>query len=397
MRFTGVVVATRVLNPVDFGAFAQALLLMGVPCTLRDLGISNALIAYDGTDRSYPRFHFQIIVCSSLVCAGLIFATSSLWTKFSSDVLATAPWLALLVIIEGLGITGVIAAQKSFRFKALAGVEICAVAGSLAVIILGAGRVNGLSLLLGARFTESLIRTGSVGILETWKHVGLVRNLEILRYYAGFARYGAPQALVENAIAQLDSFLLSTFSTVYQLGLYDRILQFSRIPLSLSINLIDKVALVSFSQHQHETQRLQQLLRIFAGISLGAATVVVLVVTFALPAVVTQMLGEEWMHRLLPLWWAALPLMLLRPLSWCLSIFMQGVGNIPALFRFMVFGLCATALGGIAFVPAFGAIGMLTALAFAHILLVTYQLLVIRGWFRSRIPAQPASADLPIR
>ncbi len=241
----------------------------------------------------------------------------------------------------------------------------------------------GLWLLLFARLTESGVRGLLVAILETWKHIGFVRERELTSYFLRFARYGAPQAVVENAVTQIDGWLLTTFSTVTQLGLYDRMQQFSRIPLSLSINLLDRVALVSFSQHQAEPVQLRRLLRWFAGLSLGGAIAAVIGLTLGLPWFLEHGLGHGWM-QLWPLWWAAIPMMVLRPTVWCLNIFMQGVGNARALFRFLLFGLIVLCVAGLVLVPKSGAAGMLLTQGLAHLLLLGYQLAVIRGWFASR-------------
>lgn len=384
MRFIGMVIATRSLAPEDFGAFAQALLIMGLPCVLRDLGLSNALIAYSGQDRRYARFHFQAVLASSLLCAALVPVLARFWSGLASGVAGTTGCLAAIVVIEGLGLTGTVMAQKSFRFKELAGVEISASAGWLALIMFGVGRFPGLWLLVYGRLAEAMIRFLLIGIMETWKHAGFTRERALTHYFLRFARYGAPQAVVESAVSQIDVLLLTTFSTVSQLGVYDRMLQFNRVPLALSINLLDKVALVSFSQHQHEPAQLRRLVRWFAGLSLGAATVVVAGLTVVLPWLLEWMLGRAWMLRLWPLWWAAIPMMILRPTVWCLNIFMQGVGASSALFRSLLFGLTVSGIVGLILVPRYGVAGMLLTQGLAHLLLLAYQGTLIRRWFATR-------------
>ena len=381
LRFAGVVISTRLFLPADFGAFAQAMLVMGLACILRDAGITNGLIACVDPDVRYARFHFQAVLASSIACASGVFVVARVWPGLVGEIVQSAGWLALLVILEGLSLTGTAMAQKRFRFRGLACVEMLAVGAWLAVLLLGNRAATGYWLLLQARLAEVGVRAVLVGALETWKHAGFTMERHILRYYARFARYGAPHALVENGVAQVDSLLLSAFSGVYELGLYERIQQFIRIPLSLSVNLIDKVALASYSRHQNEPASLRRLLRMFTAATFFASLAVVGILTLILPWFLRWSVGSDWAGRLGPLWWAAVPVMILRPTVWCLGGFFQGIGNIRSLFHFLLFGFAAVVAIGPVMVLPFGAKGMLLTQGVAHLLLLGYQFRLTRRWF----------------
>ena len=384
LRFAGVLVSTRLFMPADFGTFAQALLIMGLACLLRDVGITNGLVACAEPEPQYARFHFQTVLVTSVGCGTAVFVMARDCSWLADGIAQSAGWLALLVLLEGLTLTGTTMAQKRFRFRALAWVEVLSVGAWLAVLLLGDRKTPGYWLLLQARLAEVGLRAVLIGALETWRHAGFTMESQVLHYYARFARYGVPQALVENGINHVDGLLLSAFSGVYELGLYERIQQFTRIPLSLSVNLIDKVALASYSRHQGEPSSLRRLLRIFTISTFFAALSVVGILTLILPWFLGRAVGADWAARLSPLWWAATPAMVLRPVVWCLAALFQGVGNVRVLFHFLLFGLLSLLSSELALVPRFGAMGVLLAQGVAHVLLLGYQSLAIRRWLAAQ-------------
>ncbi len=275
-------------------------------------------------------------------------------------------------------------AQKKFKFRALAGIEMTAVASWLAVIVCAHRFFVGVELLLYARLVETAVRTLLVGVLETWKHVGFGGGSHVLSYFTKYAKHGVLQTATEGMIGQIDTFLLNNFGNIYQLGIFERIQQFIRIPLSLSINLLDKVAVVSFSQHQNERARLLRLLRTFLGLSIVSSTIVIVVVSFAFPWLLGWTVGHDWMTRLWPLWMAAIPIMVLRPVVWCINLFLVGVGNLRALSYLLTCLLIVLGGVGMVLVPSFGAAGMLITQAIGYLVLLGYQAVVVRRWFLLR-------------
>jgi hypothetical protein len=79
-----------------------------------------------------------------------------------------------------------------------------------------------------------------------------------------------------------DFLLLTLLSTTRDLGTYERLGQFSRIPISLTVNLCDKVLMHSYSHFQNDRPALRRLMK--------KSTLLITIGTVVITAVVTVML-----------------------------------------------------------------------------------------------------------
>jgi O-antigen/teichoic acid export membrane protein len=374
MRFCGIVISTRLIDARQFGYFAQASLVLVFAGLVREIGQTTAFVSYNGQDRRYAAYHFQLNAVLGLLAAILVWSLFPFLTAIPSHVRLTAGILAALALVENLTQTGLIAAQKAFRFGLLARIEIIAVAVWLGTLIGCVSRCEGFIALLIAQLAEFSFRLAAIMAASGWRCVGRATGGDLRSYYFGrFMRHLAPQTILQTIVGRLDYLLLTFLGTVTQLGIYERMLQFIRIPWSLSINLIDRVLLVSYSREQDDPSALRQTLRksmLFIAVAVAAAT---LVATLAIVFVLPYLVGTEWAHTILGHWWVALPFTLLTPLVWNLNIFCQGTGQAAQLFRGTFCLLVATLVAGLLAVPQYGARGMLVAQAVAYAALLVFQ------------------------
>jgi len=366
LRFGGVIYSTRLLEPEQFGLFAQATMALALACLVQELGQTNGLVAYKGSDLAYSRFHFQSKICLTLVAAVGLWLTVGVFAFGPVGLADAVPLLLGIMLVEALGATGIIMCQKKFWFKFLGLVEIGAVLCWLVTLYFLSQREMCFTILLWARLAETGFRVALVFAAEGWRHVGLAWNSELVGYYIHkFVRYSAPENVVTGIIQQLDVLLLSNFSTTVQVGLYERIQQFIKIPLSLSINLIDRVALMSYSKSQDQPRELRRHLIQFNLLLLFMLLSSVAIITVLLPWFLKPLVGAEWEQELMHLWWFAIPFALLRPIGWSLSIFLRGTGRVrKLLIGALLLGLTKLTYGLI-LVYYFGAQGMLVAVAIA--------------------------------
>ena len=380
MRFCGIVISTRLIDARQFGYFAQASLVLVFAGLVREIGQTTALVSYNGTDRRYVAYHFQLNAVLGLLAAILVWSLFPFLTAIPSHVRLTAWILAALALVENLTQTGLIAAQKAFRFGLLARIEIIAVAVWLGTLIGCVSRTEGFIALLIAQLAEFSFRLAAIMAASGWRCVGRATGGDLRSYYFGrFVRHLAPQTILQTIVGRLDYLLLTFLGTVAQLGIYERMLQFIRIPWSLSINLIDRVLLVSYSREQADTAALRQTLRKSMGLIAVAVTGAILAATVAFAFVLKPLVGPDWAATILHHWWVALPFTLLTPFVWNLNIFCQGTGRAAQLLRNTAFLLPATAVAGLCLVPRFGAAGMLAAQGCAFAALVAYQLRTVKS------------------
>ena len=380
MRFCGIVISTRLIDARQFGYFAQASLVLVFAGLVREIGQTTALVSYNGTDRRYAAYHFQLNAVLGLLAAILVWSLFPFLTAIPSHVKLTAWILAALTLVENLTQTGLIAAQKAFRFGLLGRIEIIAVAVWLGTLIGCVSRVEGFIALLIAQLAEFSFRLAAIMTTSGWRCVGRATGGDLRKYFFGqFARHLVPQTILQTIAGRLDYLLLTFLGSVVQLGIYERMLQFIRIPWSLSINLIDRVLLVSYSREQADPAALRQTLRKSTKLIAGAAAGAIVASTLAFAFVLKPLVGPDWATAILHHWWIALPFTLVTPFVWNLNIFCQGTGRAAQLLRNTTFLLVATAVAGICLVREFGAAGMLAAQGCAYAALLGYQIRSVKA------------------
>jgi O-antigen/teichoic acid export membrane protein len=379
-RFCGVIISTRLIDKTQFGFFAQAVLALTFASLLREIGQTTALLSYRGEDRRYAVFNFQISAVLGLMAAVLLWVALSLVPGIPAELRSVAPMLAVISLVETLTFNGMVMAQREFRFAMLGGVEIATMAAWLGTLAATATRMNGLLVLLTAQLVEVVFRFVAIFIASGWRYVGIARGDDVKRYYfSGFARHLVPQAILQTVAGRLDYLLLALFSTRDELGIYERMLQYIRIPWCLSINLIDRVILIAYSREQGDPAALRSTFRKSnAAIAASVFTVVVLA-TLAIAFGLKFLVGPEWADTILRHWWAALPFTLLVPFVWNLNIFCQGTGRAAQFLLNTVFLLFATAIFGSMAAPGHGAFGMLIAQGFSFAALLLFQIRGVRA------------------
>lgn len=375
LRLSGLIVSTRLIDKGQFGIFAQATLALTFASLLRDIGQTNALLSYSGDDRRYALFNFQLNVALGSIAACVLWLGMVRVPWIPPELGSAAPLLALITFIEIVSQTGIVMAQKEFRFGMLARVEIGALAAWLVTLAFTVTRLEGFMSLLCAQLAEVVFRSGMVFALSGRRYLGSAHGPDLRRYYfAEFARHLVPQNILQAVAGRLDYLLLSIVSTREQLGIYERMLQYIRIPWSLSINLIDRVLLVSYSREQNNPAALRGTLRkstLLVGVAVSCVTVVA---TLAVVFPLKYFIGPEWADTILRHWWAALPFTLVTPFVWNLNIFCQGTGRAAQLLRNTLLLLIVTAIAGALAAPKFGAFGMLLAQGAAYSVLLAYQI-----------------------
>ena len=387
LRFAGVVVSTRLIGTEQFGLFAQATVGLSLAGLLKEVGQSQALASYGGTDRRYAVFNFQINSALSIISALALWAVARWLPGFPAALRSSVPTLTLILVLDGLSQTGVLMAQKTFRFRLVGGMTIAGTLTWLAVISIFSTRIEGLTVLLLAQAAESAVRLLVLMPAVIWRYVGWVDSPDLRTYYfRKFAPVLIPQLVLQAAASRIDFILLSCLGGVRELGIYERMLQFIRIPWSLSINLIDQVLTASYAKDQTDLPALRNTMRkanILLGMAAGGA---VAAVSLAYYLFLPWIVGADWAAVILHHWWFALPYALLYPFGANLNIFFMGTGQPKLLLMGTAMQVIMDALFGAWLAGWYGAAGMLVARAVTQGLLLSWQ---IRN-ARRRLAGSPA-------
>ena len=176
-----------------------------------------------------------------------------------------------------------------------------------------------------------------------------------------------------------------------ELGVYERTQQLLRIPLSLSINLVDRVAGAAYSRDQADPRLLRRSLLqfgflIIAGTLAGLVVLQAFLTIFARPT-----LGVGWTKAIAALLPWAIPFCVLRPLVWNCNIFFQATGRPLQLLLTLSIMTMVLLFAGWGFTSLWGDRGMLLALGTSYLSVFAAQWC----WFgrRMRLLSPPHAGD----
>ena len=377
MRFLGMLFSTSRIQADQFGILASAVMVCSMASILREFGQNSALISSPGIQPGYARVHLLLTVCANAI--GMLLTVGAVLLIPSLHDLRGL-WLLLLfqIFFETITCTPMIVAQKRFKFRGLALVEISAVTTWLVVTMIAAWRFPLAYALLAARVGETAVR-GIV--LFIWQFPSLWDGRptrKIFRYYFGFAKLLAPKSWIETFGGNLDVLLLRVFTNNVEIGIYDRTMQLLRIPLSLSVNLIDAVAGASYSREQNTPEVLDRTLRKFSLVVLLGAFLGVALVQIFLWFAAGPILGATWKQSIQSVWCWAIPFAILRPFFWNFNVFFQATGRPKELLLTIVLAtILILVLGSIA-TPLLGVRGLVLALAGSTIISLFFQIRWVR-------------------
>jgi lipopolysaccharide exporter len=370
----------RAIGPEQFGLFAQATLLISLTGLCREIGQSGALVAYQGTDLRYVYFNFQLNLILGLLSSTLLYA-SLLTPQLLPDGLRNRIWLvALIPLFDSLTLTNTLMLQKRFRFKILGVAEIITLVAWLTTILLTINRAPGFLVLLLAQLVENLCRCILLFLVAGLQFAGFAGGKDLNHYY--FSRFAKPTivwVVLQSVLMRLDFLLLAAFSSTGELGGYERLAQFTRIPVSLTVNLCDKVLVNAYSQDQDDRFALRRLLRRSMLIIAGAVVLVTAAVSIGLLIFLRPLIGPDWAAIIIWLWWFSVPITLMSPLYANLTLFFSGLGMQTQLLRNAALHLLILLLVGSLLTRPFGTAGFLIANSLSFGFVLCYQLITARG------------------
>jgi O-antigen/teichoic acid export membrane protein len=392
LRFVGVLITTRAIAPDQFGLFAQAALVMSIGGLFREIGQSGALVAYQGSDVRYVLFNFQLNLLLGLAAATIIFG-SYLTPALIPIELRPYTWiLAAIALSESLTLTNSLMLQKQFRFRALGLAEVASLLIWLTTICLLVGRTSGFLVLLCAQLAEGLCRCLSLFFAAGLRFSGFSAGKDLRHYYFyQFARPVLPLIVVQGLLARIDYLLLSLFSTRSELGTYERLGHFTRIPISLTINLCDKVLMHSYSYSQNDQPALGSLVKKSMLLIISGVILITVSVTAALLIFLKPLVGAEWAPLIMKLWWFGIPLILLMPVLSNITLFFSGLGMQVQLLRNTALNLLTDVVFGLLLVSLFGASGMLIAKSISGVFVLGYAVHALRR--RLELPVSLSQAE----
>jgi lipopolysaccharide exporter len=353
LQFGMTAVMARLLTPAAFGLVALAGLFLRFVDYFARAGISQALIQKPKLAATDIRAAFTLSAgLGALFCAAAV-AAAPLAGRIARDpaLVPVIRWMALILLLNGLGATAIALLRRSLRFKEIAIIEV----GSYIVGYIGVG----LAMALTGAGVYALVAAMIVqmGVMTTTSYL-LVQHPVLptraggsYRAILGFGGRVSIISFFEFLQTNLDTLIVGRWAGSSQLGLYNRAKVIGELPtVHLTLGM-SKVLFPSFSAIQLDQARLRTVY--VSAIGIAAAVVLPLNAGMAVaaPEIIRVVLGPQWEGAI-----AVMPWLLLASTLTLLGMFAGIVAEArAALNAKLLVAVCATlALGGLLFLARGG-------------------------------------------
>ena len=327
------IVVARLLLPEDFGQVAQIVVLAGLANILSDFGLGAALVQRKAIDERHRSSSFWLQAGLGLVVAAALVAASPLIAAFYGE-----PDLRLLTVVlaPNFLLSSLCTVQRALltramRFRALAGVDLGAIAASGVVCVVAAASGAGVYAIVAQTLTATAVTLVLLWVMASWRPRATF-DREALGDLLPFSRNLLGFTVINYAIRNSDNLLVGRLMGATALGLYTRGYSILLYPTRQISSVVGKVMFASLSKLNDDVDRLRRVyLRAVASIAL---------VTFPL-MVGLALVSEEFVLGVLGAKWsAAIPIIRIFCLLGALeSVFTtvgwiyQSTGRTDVLFR----------------------------------------------------------------
>lgn len=296
LQFGMTAVMARLLTPAAFGLVALAGLFLRFVNYFAKAGISQALIQKLQLTQHDLRAAFTLSTGLAAGFSIVVLLLAPLAGEVAQDpaVVPVLRWLALGLILQGLGAPSLALLRRDLRFKHLALIEV----GSYAIGYIGVGLSMalmgfGVYALVAAMLTQGTVSTVSAYLLI--RHP--VLPTRATQSYRSILSFGARISVVgffEFLQSNLDTLAVGRWAGATQLGLYNRAKLLAELPSYQLMSGLSQVLFPSFSAIQRDRERLFGAYRI----AVGSAAAIVLPLNagmaIAAPEIVMVLLGPQW-------------------------------------------------------------------------------------------------------
>ena len=301
------ILLARLLGPHAFGTYAVAYVAMTAVLTFNELGVSLAIIRWEGDPAEIiPTVTTISLLVSAVIYAGCFFAApvyaSAMGAPAATSVVRV---LAVLVLIDGFTNTPIALLQRSFR------------QGQRTI----ADQVN---TWLGTGTTLALALAGAGAMsLAIGRLVGCLAGAILMAIFApeslrlGFnpakaralLRFGLPLAgaeLIALAVTTVDQVVVGHVLGAVALGYYVLALNLANWPITMFSQPVGNVAPAVFSRLQRDRAAMRTTFLSAAGLLCAVALPVCLVIGGAATPLISFVYGTRWVPAASPLLWLAL-------------------------------------------------------------------------------------------
>jgi PST family polysaccharide transporter len=402
-QFVTTAVLARLLLPSDFGLVGMAAIVTGLVYSVRELGLSAAIVQKKELDQMHLSSSFWANIMGGLVLFGICALAAPIASRFFRDPIV-APILIVSstsLVISSFGAVHRASLLRNLRFKAIAVAEVgISLAYGFVAIAMAALGFGVWSLVGGTLFGSG------VGVILWWSVLRWRPALEFSwRKFLELFRFGANvmgSGLVGYFSHNIDYLVIGRRLGAFPLGIYTLAFKLISFPLTRVSYMVTDVAFPAFSRIQGEDARLRRgYTRTVSYLSLIIFPLLFGLMVLA-PEFVRVVYGPKWTPAILPLRVMCV-LGMLKGVGTTVGSILKAKGRPDVELKYSILFLsgmvAAVLLGsryGIAGVAL--AITVLALLAFPVIQLVTNRMIGLssREYLGSLLPAFVSSALMSV-
>jgi O-antigen/teichoic acid export membrane protein len=247
------------ISPEEFGLFALALLVVGLPQILIDEGMSSSIVQSREklTETDLSSFHWSFVLYSLVLFILYFLIANSIALFFQEP--TVAPLIMLIAganLVESFGKTSHALLRKALNFKEIAKIETAAFfIGTVVTLLLAVQNYNAFALVFGL-LTSYLFSMASYYRTAQW-HPQIILRIKSFKKIYIFTRNLTVSRIVTYLMRYLDDFIIGYFFGKAALGIYDRAYQIVHLPMRLIANRVNAVLFPTYSAVEDNFEKIK--------------------------------------------------------------------------------------------------------------------------------------------
>lgn len=301
LQALSVAVLSRLLLPADFGLMAMVAPVGAFIALFTDLGLVQATVQRAEVSAAQLSALYWLSVGCSLVLAAATLLLAPLVGLFYGEPRATplVMALALPLLFAGLANQHLALLNRHLRYRALAAVEVTALAAGLAAGVAVAWRTGSYAALVVPQIVAAMVTALLASLLSGWRP-GLPRGAAgvgaMLRFGGNLTGFNLANFLARN----LDNVLIGKVWGEASLGLYDQAYKLLMFPLTQISFPISRIATPLLSRLAPDPARYREAYLQLLGQVLLVLVPGVVFLAVTAPVLVPLVLGPRW-HGVVPI------------------------------------------------------------------------------------------------
>ena len=293
------ILLTRLLLPEDFAYLAWATLYFMLFASLKEFGLSYALLHYH--DRAEEMAPTHLLLNTGLACIGLGIAVAAallLRAYYAQQIIYAMLIFSAFDILRSATLTPESLLRKAFAFSRLAIIQSVSVLISLVAALTLAWAGYGFwALIIGySRYSIIYVVTFSllVWLSRPLSFRGIRFRPDLARPLFSFGTRYWVSGMLSLLTLHYDKFIVGILQGDKALGIFERAYTFAQKPTGAITHMIIGITNAVYARYQHDRQKLSAVFSKIFGIILRISAPVVLVLFMQADNLTLILVKEEW-------------------------------------------------------------------------------------------------------